>query len=150
MSVLKQPQTPRTNPVLKKVLIAFLILCAIGGIAFQIVGFASIRGSFLSGKFLSTNSMFEALPISKSSFDALPEFFETGRHSLTPSARYTFQGTLTGETGSIALINGEMAAVGAAIDGVTIVSISNKTLIIERKGQPVMLTIGESFEPASD
>ncbi|MBI9021314.1 MAG: hypothetical protein JEZ10_08695 [Verrucomicrobia bacterium] len=64
-----------------------------------------------------------------------------------PKPVFSFQGTLIGEKGAVAMINDEMAAAGAEIDGVRIVEIDGENLIVEHRGKPYALTVGESFDP---
>ena len=63
----------------------------------------------------------------------------------------TFQGTMRGEKGSLAIVNDQMAADGAEIDGVRIVEIKDDhTLIIEHQGKQTPLTTGQTYSTDPD
>lgn len=149
MPIVKRQEAPLTPPALKKALIAILILCSVGGFAFQAVGFIFLGRGLLSEGMLSADQLSESFAIPHAPFERF-DFLDKAKLTLPKKSLYTFQGTLTGETGSIALINGEMAAAGALIDGVKILSISNRTLTIQRHQETLTLHVGDSFEPAED
>jgi hypothetical protein len=61
------------------------------------------------------------------------------------TATITFKGTMIGEKGAIAIVNGRMATVGAEVEGVRIVEIQDHTLTIEHQGEKFPLSIGQTF-----
>lgn len=67
-----------------------------------------------------------------------------------PDIVLSFQGTLMGEQGAIAIINDQMVAVGATIEDVLITGIDNRRLTIDYHGEIQTLTIGETVSIRRD
>ncbi|HKL21273.1 MAG TPA: hypothetical protein VJ904_05670, partial [Tichowtungia sp.] len=56
----------------------------------------------------------------------------------------TFNGTMKGKNGTVALVNKKALSVGSELEGVRVVAISNNTLTIEYEGDTQELTIGQT------
>lgn len=79
-----------------------------------------------------------------------PFSFSSILKRITPSEPkpvFSFQGTLIGERGAVAMINDEMAAAGAEIDGVRILKIDGETLVVGYREKSYTLVVGERFDP---
>ncbi len=81
----------------------------------------------------------------KKDFPAMPDL-RIGRKN----AKLTFRGIMTGEKGTLAIVNDEMAAVGEEFEGVRIVGIQGHTLTIEYQGEEYPLTTGQTFSYTTD
>lgn len=57
---------------------------------------------------------------------------------------FTFQGTLSGERGAIAIINDHPIAVNAEIDGVRVVAISDRMVVLEYQKNTKEVLVGET------
>lgn len=56
----------------------------------------------------------------------------------------TFNGTMKGKNGTIAMVNRKAQSVGSDIEGVKVIDVSDKTLTIEYQGETQELNIGQT------
>ena len=152
-----------TPSVLKKILIGLLIICAIAGYA----GSTYIARHFRSDIQPTVTQTLQQLPTQNPKASRLLESFLPNRQDLQNRQEVmslegvrdlfktidekdqtfmplTFQGTLAGKSGAIAIINDQPLSAGTDIRGVIVQAISNQFLILEYKGETKELKIGET------
>lgn len=83
---------------------------------------------------------FAAIPIERVS-SLLKKTMDLG----APTIELTFQGTLKGERGIVAIINDNLVTAGATFDGIRILDIQPHTLTIEHDRQVRHLIIGQNL-----
>lgn len=127
----------------KKALIALLILSVAAGC---IVGAYLLYAS--SGFGSSVKKGLDGFAVKNLS--DLSSLLQEKVTQKAPDIVLTFQGTLLGEEGAIAIINDQMVAAGATIEGVRITSIDNRKLVIDYQGEVQTLTIGETISIHQD
>lgn len=135
----KDTATKKKRPSGKrKTLIALLILSLIFGC---IVGvyFLSLSSSGFGASIKKSLNEFPVKNLSN-----LSDILQKKIANKEPDIVLTFQGTLMGEQGAIAIINDQMVAVGADIHGIRIVEINNRRLVIDHLGETQTLTLGET------
>lgn len=134
---------PKTASGKKKLLIALLIISVVLGCA---IGVYFLY--FSSGMGNSMKKSLNEFPVKKlSDLSSLIQEKITNRE---PDIVLSFQGTLMGEQGAIAIINDQMVAVGATIEDVLITGIDNRRLTIDYHGEIQTLTIGETVSIRRD
>jgi len=127
----------------KKTLIALLIISVILGCA---VGAYFLY--FSSGMGNSMKKSLNEFPVKKLS--DLTTLLQDKITTREPDIVLTFQGTLMGEQGAIAIINDQMVAAGATTEVVLISEIENRKLTIDYHGEIQTLTIGETVSIRRD
>jgi len=127
----------------KKTLIALLIISGMLGCA---IGTYFLY--FSSGMGNSMKKNLNEFPVKKLS--DLTILLQDKITTREPDIVLTFQGTLMGEQGAIAIINDQMAAAGATIEDVLISEIENRKLTIDYHGEIQTLTIGETVSIRRD
>lgn len=138
----KAPKT-KTASGKKKTRIALLIIsgvigCAVGA---YFLYFSSDMGN-------SMKKSRHEFPVKKIS--DLTTLLQDKITNRKPDIVLTFQGTLMGEQGAIAIINDQMVAAGATIEDVLITGIDNRKLTIDYHGEIQTLTIGETVSIRRD
>lgn len=79
------------------------------------------------------------------SFTEVRDLFRTAGEKEQVFVSFTFQGTLAGEQGTaIAIINDKPVAAGTEIQGVKVVAINDRVLVLEYKGETKKLGVGET------
>lgn len=125
----------------KQFLIALLILTAVSGYFLSIAVFVS--GAYAA---IPLNAPGETLtPLTETLNEKTTTLLKKtiSEYSGTEMV-FSFQGTLDGEQGMIAIINDKMVAQGASIDGVRVAEITEKTLTIEYDDKTNVIYFGES------
>jgi hypothetical protein len=127
---------------LKTVLIALLILSSLGGYA-KIIFFAATGGSALPSIF---DSKEDGRQFSGMHFQRISSLLDqTIRQTSEPEMFISFNGVLRGETGIVAIVNGEMVVPGAKTeDGIRIIDITGRKLTFLHNGRTHTLSIGET------
>lgn len=151
-----------THPVLKKILIALLVIFSMGGYAgtaFLIFrSGATVQSVVTQGTLYSTPqqqntkdpSLLDSLlpgrwgRPAETPFEGVRDLFRSAGEEKGERISFTFQGTLAGTDSAIAMINDKPVAVGSDVQGVHVASISNRVLILEYKGQTRKLVVGET------
>lgn len=128
----------------KKLLIALLILSIVAGSAGGV--YFLYRSSSVFG--FSMKKSLEEFPIKNLS--DLSTLLQNKIATREPDIVLSFQGTLLGEQGAIAVINDQMVAAGAEFEGVRIVEINNRKLVINYRGETQTLSIGETVSISQD
>jgi hypothetical protein len=160
--------TGSTHPALKKILLALLFISAIGGYAgnayllsrsgpdIQSVVTKTLQSAAPNQTASEDPSLLDSLlpkrmrrPVGET-FTDVRDLFRTAGDEKGETISFTFQGTLAGTDGAIAMINGKQVAVGADFQGVHVTSISNRVLILEYRGQTKKLVVGETVSVQLD
>ena len=135
--ILKKPH-PKAKSApskLKRVLILLLVSALLAGLGTGVFFF--LRPSAIPREGIFKNGV--------SSFSSLLKKIAPGEQNPV----FNFQGTFIGEKGAIVMINDEMAAAEAEINGVRILETKGKTIHVEYHGKQYTLTVGESLDPAT-
>ena len=131
-----------TPPGLKRFLVALLILTAVSGYALNVV---FIFGGTYSAALEATPS--EALaPITKNITEQTATLLEQAiSDAPKQETELSFQGTMMGENGKIALVNNAMVARGATIHrNIKVLEITERSLTVECLGETNVIAFGES------
>jgi hypothetical protein len=165
-SIKKKKTAGATPPGRKKLLLGLLFVCVLAGYA----GSAYLTFHSHSDIQSAVTQKLEQLPARDNSgdpslldsilpnrqnrtttgaFDEIRDLFRTvtGKEDFVP---FTFQGTLAGKNGAIAMINNKPVAVGTEFQGVEVIAISNQVLILEYKGKTKKLGVGETVSVLLD
>lgn len=138
----KKSAAGTTSPVLKIILIALFLQTSIAGYALLFLLPASLFEKALSpAKFAKTKKASSDLFTIKE----IPTLLNKTMSRHAPDISISFNGVLLGETGTVAIVNGEMVVPGAEIEkDIRIIEITNRTLTLQYKDQIQNMTIGET------
>lgn len=155
-----------THPALKKILLTLLFISVIGGYAgnaflfshagetIQSTVTATLQSTIEENSSIESSLLDSFLPsrgqTDNTSFQGVKDLFRTASKEKVEMISFTFQGTLAGSDGAIAMINGKQVAVGADFQGVNVTAISNRVLILEYKGETKKLVVGETVSVQLD
>ena len=149
-----------TPPKLKKLLVGLLFISALAGYASAAYLMLRARSAIQStiaetpkehqSQTAAATSLLESMIPGRferpkvGNFTGVRDLFRNPVEKEQVFMPLTFQGTLAGEEGAIAIVNDEPLALGTEIQGVKVIAISDRVLILEYKGETKKLGVGET------